>query len=333
MTRFARLLSAAGLSLAMTLQPLELLAATSSAPSEPVSADLQIVRGGGGRGGGGGSRGGGSRSSSGRTGFSSYSGGGGGGYRGSQRPSGGWSSGSSGTRRTSTSTRQTPAARTGSGQAQRQSNAGARQSSRSTAQGDRRDAAGTRQEGRQEGAGNRQDNRTDRTDTRQDSRSDRTDTRQDSRSDRVSDRTDLRGDRADNRWDNAWSGWARPGWGSARPWNTGWYGGSGGWGWWNARPVGWGVAALATGAVITAAVDEAIEAEVTTITVPDTSYELYYPSVAPEGPYGVSFAVNTGTAAVEMTADCQAGLLDGRVPQTAEEAQLLNAACSVAYGE
>jgi hypothetical protein len=322
MTRFARLLSAAGLSLAMTLQPLELLAATSSAPSEPVSADLQIVRGGGGRGGGGGSRGGGSRSSSGRTGFSSYSGGGGGGYRGSQRPSGGWSSGSSGTRRTSTSTRQTPAARTGSGQAQRQSNAGARQSSRSTAQGDRRDAAGTRQQGRQEGAGNRQDNRTDRTDTRQDNRSDR-----------VSDRTDLRGDRADNRWDNAWSGWARPGWGSARPWNTGWYGGSGGWGWWNARPVGWGVAALATGAVITAAVDEAIEAEVTTITVPDTSYELYYPSVAPEGPYGVSFAVNTGTAAVEMTADCQAGLLDGRVPQTAEEAQLLNAACSVAYGE
>lgn len=302
MTRFAQLLSAAGLSLAMTLQPLELLAATSTALSEPVSADLQIVRGGGGggRGGGGGSRGGGSRSSSGRTGFSSYSGGGGGGYRGSQRPSGGWSSGSSGTRRASTPTRQTPAARTGGGQAERQSNAGARQSSRSTAQGDRRDAAGTRQ---------------------------------DSRSDRVSDRTDLRGDRADNRWDNSWSGWARPGWGSARPWNTGWYGGSGGWGWWNARPVGWGLAALATGAVITAAVDQAIEAEVTTITVPDTSYELYYPSVAPEGTYGVSFAVNTGNAAVEMTADCQEGLLDGRVPQTAEEAQLLNAACAVAYGE
>jgi len=35
---------------------------------------------------------------------------------------------------------------------------------------------------------------------------------------------------------------------------------------------------------------------------------------------------------VKGAANCQQGLLDGQVPSTASQAQLLNAACQVAYG-
>lgn len=178
----------------------------------------------------------------------------------------------------------------------------------------------------------RQDNRTVRSIDRQANRTDRTSERQGNRSDRVSDRTNLRSDRLDNRWDNHWAGWARPGWGYARPWATGWYGSSAGWGWWASRPVGWGVAALATGTAIAALVDESIENESTYILVPDTSYELYYTSVQPSGADGVDFAVNTNSGVLEMTADCRSGTLNGSVPQSAAEAQLLNAVCVITYG-
>jgi hypothetical protein len=97
--------------------------------------------------------------------------------------------------------------------------------------------------------------------------------------------------------------------------------------------VAWGVGTLATAAIITDLVDDAINDQVTSITVPDTSYELYYPSIEPTSSDAVSFAVDTGSGVVQMTADCRQGTLDGRVPATAAEAQLLNAACEVAYGD
>lgn len=129
-------------------------------------------------------------------------------------------------------------------------------------------------------------------------------------------------------------GWARPGWGVARPWNTGWYGGWSNppWGWWGARAAVWGVGTLATASLINSAVDAAINDQVTYIVVPNTSYQLLYGSVAPTGSSSVSFAVTAGGSTYQLTADCQAGTINGQDPASAAEAELLNAACQVAYG-
>lgn len=338
MNSLIRLGTLVGLSLSLSLLPQPLLAASTPAADGPtVTEQLLLARGGGGRGGGGGGRGGGgrsygrssgaSRSASGRTGFGNYSNGGSA-FRGSSRPAGGFSSGSkprpaaSGTRQTQRS--QTTATR----QQGRQDAAGQRQGQRTDRQGQRTDQRVDRQAGR-----------TERTDIRQDNRTDRSSNRQDQRSDRVSNRTDVRRDRVDNRWDNYWSGWARPGWSYARPWNYGWYGGwsSPPWGWWGTSAAAWGVSTLTTAAIINAAVDDAINDQVTTIVVPNTSYELYYPSIEATGNRGVTFVVNidngTELMTVEMTADCEQGSLNGRAPRTAQEAELLNAACVVAYGD
>lgn len=168
----------------------------------------------------------------------------------------------------------------------------------------RQQNASSRQQGRQDMGGDRQGQRADQRGDRHGERTDRTEIRQENR-------TDLRRDRSDNRWDNTWSGW----------------------GWWGASPAAWGVTALTTAAIIDAAVDDAIDDQVTCIAVPSTSYELYYPSVEPAGSEGVTFVVNTNTGTVEMTADCEQGTLDGRTPRTAAEAELLNAACVEAYGD
>ena len=129
-------------------------------------------------------------------------------------------------------------------------------------------------------------------------------------------------------------GWARPGWGVARPWNHGWYGGwvTPSWGWWGARAAAWGVGTLATAAIINSAVDAAVASNQTTIVVPNSDYQLLYGTVQPTGTYGVSFDVSADGSVYQLSADCQAGLLNGQEPQTAQEAELLNAACQVAFG-
>lgn len=317
-----------GVCLSLTLQPAELWAAAQqaqlAAPAHSQNRTSELARGGGR--GGGGSRSGGGASRGGRTGFDRY-GGGGSSYRGSQRPSGGWSGGS---QRGGSVSGSQPAAgnrpTTGGSRASSAGTAGLRQpggggEGRSSSPGDRQGQRGDRQDNRTELSTNRQENRTDRADNRQENRSDR-----------VSDRTDLRGDRVSNRWDNQWAGWARPGWGTARPWGWGWYSGGSSWGWWANRPVGWGLAALATGAVIGSLVDDAINAGVTYIEVPDSSYALYYSSLEPQGTDSVTFSVNTDSGMVQMTADCRAGTLNGVTPATAAEAQLLNAVCEVTFG-
>jgi len=43
--------------------------------------------------------------------------------------------------------------------------------------------------------------------------------------------------------------------------------------------------------------------------------------------------VESGDREVAMNADCRQGTLDGRNPSTAQEAELLNAACQVAFGD
>jgi hypothetical protein len=133
---------------------------------------------------------------------------------------------------------------------------------------------------------------------------------------------------------NVRPGWARAGWGVARPWNHGWYGGwsTPSWGWWGARAAAWGIGTLATASIINNAVDRAVQSNTQYIVVPNTSYQLLYGSVQPTGSSSVSFAVTADDSTYQLTADCTNGLIDGRAPDSAEEAELLNAACQVAFG-
>lgn len=182
-------------------------------------------------------------------------------------------------------------------------------------------------------ADSRWDRSRDRADDRLDRARERWDDRIDQRWDRVDRRVDRAIDRIDN-WDNHWPGWVRPGWGVARPWNTGWYGGWSNppWGWWGARSVAWGLGSLATAAVINNAVNDAIAASRTSILVPQSNYTLYYNSVQPSNDQQVSFVASDGKNSLTMQADCRTGLLNGQTPSTAAQAQLLNAACQVAFG-
>jgi hypothetical protein len=92
------------------------------------------------------------------------------------------------------------------------------------------------------------------------------------------------------------------------------------------------VGSLATAAVITSAVNQAIAASQPTIVVQDAGYTLYYNSVEPTGDQSISFTAATGDTPFDATGDCQKGELNGREPALAAQAQLLNAACQVAFG-
>ncbi|MEB3318813.1 MAG: hypothetical protein VKO39_11835 [Cyanobacteriota bacterium] len=134
---------------------------------------------------------------------------------------------------------------------------------------------------------------------------------------------------------NVHPGWARPGWGVARPWNWGWYGGWSNppWGWWGARAAAWGIGTLATAAIINNAVNDAVSNDVSTIVVPNTDYQLLFGTVQPVGEASVSFVVTVNGTNYQLTADCKAGTINARLPNTAQEAELLNAACQVAFGD
>jgi hypothetical protein len=134
---------------------------------------------------------------------------------------------------------------------------------------------------------------------------------------------------------NLHPGWARPGWGVARPWNWGWYGGWSRppWGWWGARAAAWGIGTLATAAVVNAAVNEAVANDATTILVPNSAYLLQFGTVQPAGNSSVTFVVTADGTSWQLTADCNAGTLNNREPNSSQEAELLNAACQVAYGD
>ena len=179
----------------------------------------------------------------------------------------------------------------------------------------------------------RQGNRTARTDVRQGNRTDRTDTRQGNRSDRVNDRNRTRRE-AINTWDRNRPAWVNNNWNVNRPWRYGWYGGStwNNWGWWPGRAAAWGLGSLATFAVIDSLVDSAVSSQTSYIVVPDSDYSLYYSSVQPTGDL-VSFQADDGSNTLTFRADCRSGTLNGYPPQNADEAQLLNAACQVAFGQ
>ena len=141
--------------------------------------------------------------------------------------------------------------------------------------------------------------------------------------------------KAVNNWDRYGSGWYSGSyWYNNRPWNYGWYGGSywNNWGWYPGRAAAWGLASLATFSVINNLVNSAQKSQVSYIVVPSSSYSLYYPSVTASGDV-VTFEADNGYETVRYSANCKSGTLNGGTPRNADEAQLLNAACQVAFGK
>ena len=127
--------------------------------------------------------------------------------------------------------------------------------------------------------------------------------------------------------------WYGRSWRRDRPWRYGWYtSGPARWSWWNRSSVGWGITSLASAAVIAAAIDNAIDNNRTTVTVDDSPYDLVVGSVEATGDQTATFSFTLDSNAYEANADCGSGLLDGQAPDSPEEAQLLNAACQVAFG-
>ena len=138
-----------------------------------------------------------------------------------------------------------------------------------------------------------------------------------------------------NRWNGGWNNnWANGGYWGDRSWSYGWYNWSPNtWGWWGGNAAGWGLAGLATSAVITDLVDQAGDQQSSVIQVPDSNYQLNYGTVDAVGNSGANFSYSVANSPpLQGGVDCQDGLLDGQVPSTAAQAQLLNAACQVAYG-
>ena len=175
--------------------------------------------------------------------------------------------------------------------------------------------------------------RSGRVDSRQSNRSERTDLRQSNRTDRVNDRSQTRR-QAINSWDRNRPAWVNNNWAVNRPWRYGWYGGTywNNWGWWPGRAAAWGIAGLASFAVIDSLVDSAVSNQTTLIVVPDSRYSLDYSSVQVTADL-VTFQADDGSTTFTFRADCRAGSLNGYPPQNADEAQLLNAACQVAFGQ
>jgi hypothetical protein len=118
---------------------------------------------------------------------------------------------------------------------------------------------------------------------------------------------------------------------------VGWYGGwsSPPWGWWGVNAAAWGLSTLATAAIIDNAVNNAISSQTTYILVPDTSYQLQFATIQPidNSDVDIQFIVTDQGRSYQMTADCRDGELNGNAPTSGAEAQLLNAACQVAFGE
>ena len=129
-------------------------------------------------------------------------------------------------------------------------------------------------------------------------------------------------------------GWAQSSnWGYNRPWGGGWYNsGSSNWSWWGGQALGWGINALTTALIVNNAVNNAIRERQTTVVVPNSSMKLYYGSVEARNQSEVTFVAANGNYTYEMEADCEDGLLNGEVPTSLAEAELVNTACQVAFG-
>ena len=211
---------------------------------------------------------------------------------------------------------------------------GSRQTTRSNRQTTRSSTSSSRQSTRSGTRDTRQNTLNSNIDSRQQGRTSRTDQRQSGRNDRVNNRSETRRD-AVNNWDRYGNGWySGSSWSNNRPWNNGWYGGSyyNNWGWYPGQAAAWGLAGMATFGTINSLVNSAQSSQVSYIEVPNSDYSLYYPSVTATGDV-LSFEADNGYDTVRFNANCRDGTLNGGTPRNANEAQLLNAACQVAFGE
>ena len=129
-------------------------------------------------------------------------------------------------------------------------------------------------------------------------------------------------------------GWARPGWGALRPWDAGWYGNRSftAWSWWGGRSRAWGTTSLASRASINRTIDNAINNYIPYIVVPNTRYKLFYGTELPSEGESVTFVVQANNTDYQLDANCKKGTLNSQEPLQIEEAELINAACQVAYG-
>lgn len=126
--------------------------------------------------------------------------------------------------------------------------------------------------------------------------------------------------------------WWGPAWVGARPWRYGWYSGvPSSWGWWGGSSLAWGITSLASAAIIASAINNAVRDNTPTVDVTNSPYQLVFGSVEPVGDHDVNFSFLFEGSAFQASADCKSGLLNNRTPENAEEAQLINAACQVAY--
>jgi hypothetical protein len=89
---------------------------------------------------------------------------------------------------------------------------------------------------------------------------------------------------------------------------------------------------MATFGVINSLVNSAQSNQVSYIVVPSSDYSLYYPSVTASGDV-ITFEADNGYESVRFSANCRQGTINGGTPRDSNEAQLLNAACQVAFGE
>ncbi|AZB72764.1 hypothetical protein [Synechococcus elongatus] len=128
--------------------------------------------------------------------------------------------------------------------------------------------------------------------------------------------------------------WVNPNWGGSRPWGGyGWYGGWSNppWGWWGANAALWGITSLTSAAIIGNSINNAISNDVTYVSVPNSAYNLYYGTVLPLDNSQVQFAFGYQGQTYQALADCQQGWLNGQPPNTPADAELMNAACQVAF--
>ena len=116
--------------------------------------------------------------------------------------------------------------------------------------------------------------------------------------------------------------WLQGGFWRGRPWPAGWY---------RATPRAWAQEGMVSPPLIIAAVNRALIEQSAAISVPNTGLQLNYASVEALPNSRIVFFYGDGSSSRRGVGECQLGLLNGRAAG-GEEALVLNAACSVAYG-
>ncbi|WP_413405330.1 MULTISPECIES: hypothetical protein [unclassified Synechococcus] len=103
------------------------------------------------------------------------------------------------------------------------------------------------------------------------------------------------------------------------------------WRWYRNREAAWGLAGLATGAIISSAIANSRAQDSPTIVVPETNRMLDY-DLDQSSPQleDVNFTYTVDGVRVNAQANCVQGLINGNPPESAADAHTLNAVCHTA---